>query len=161
MNLIIVIALAIILFGLVFLTRRRFGLLGLALGAGATLASLWGYEAGIVLASTGVIPDGQATGAIAVAAITLLPALLLLGRGKKTKKVGIKVTSSLLFVILSLTLLAESLSTALPLDATGIVIYTTLLQYRDVIVSVGLVAALIDILVAKTPKPAPDAKPHH
>ena len=35
------VVLGLILFGLAFMTRRRFGVLGLALAAGSVLSSLW------------------------------------------------------------------------------------------------------------------------
>lgn len=161
MNLIIVIAIAVVLFGLVFFSRRRFGMLGLALAAGVTVASMWGADAGVVLSSVGVLPSGQSTDAIAIAALTMLPALLLLTKGKKTKKVGLKVFSGVLFVVMSLAVLVEPLTSMLPLDATGVVIYSTLLQYQSLIISAGIVVAVFDILFARSPKPAPDAKAHH
>ena len=161
MNLIIVITLAVVLFGLVFFSRRRFGMLGLALAAGVTLGSIWGVDAGVVLSSISVLPSGQSTDAIAVAILTMLPALLLLTKGKKTKKVGLKIFSGVMFVIVSLAVLVNPLSSMLPLDATGVVLYSTLLQYQSLIISAGIVVAVLDILFAKTPKPAPDAKAHH
>lgn len=161
MNVIIVIALAVILFGLVFFSRRRFGMLGLALAAGVTVGSMWGADGGVLLSSVGILPSGSSTDAIALAILTMLPALLLLTKGKKTKKVGVKVLSGLLFVVMSLAALVGPLSLMLPLDATGVVVYSTLLQYQSLIISAGIVVAVLDILFAKTPKPAPDAKAHH
>lgn len=161
MNLIIVVAIGVILFGLAFLSKRRFGMHGLALAAGATLASLWGNDAGVLLASAGVLPPSIAADALALCLVTVLPALLLLTRGKKYKKVGSRVVGSLLFTILALAFIVQPLSSVLPLDATGVVIYTTLLQYQSLIISGGIVLAIIDILMAKAPKPAPEEKHRH
>ena len=47
MNVVLIFGLlAVVLFGSAFVTRRRFGLLGLALAAGSILSGLWGYDAG-------------------------------------------------------------------------------------------------------------------
>jgi hypothetical protein len=75
---IILASVALALFFGAFISKRRFGLLGLALTAGATLSTIWSYNAGLVVAATGVVPDGVITQAIAQSLVVLLPAILLL-----------------------------------------------------------------------------------
>jgi hypothetical protein len=161
MNLIIVAVIAVVLFGLAFISRRRFGIHGLALAAGAFLSQLWGNDLGVILSGFNLLPDGFSAVAVSVCIITVLPALLLMFRGKKAKKVITRVFSGLIFAVLALAFIVEPLSSVLPLDATGVVIYTILLQYKGLIIGSGIIIAILDILLATTPKPAPEEKHRH
>jgi len=76
---------AVIMFFAAFISKRRFGLLGLALTAGATLSTLWSYDAGLVVSSLGFIPEGELTQAVTQSAVVLLPAFLLLFHGYTSK----------------------------------------------------------------------------
>ena len=56
--------LAIGLFVAAFITRRRFGLLGLALAAGSILSSIWAREAGYIASIFGVRQSAVSTAVI-------------------------------------------------------------------------------------------------
>jgi hypothetical protein len=95
-------ALAIALFVGAFWSRRRYGLLGLALTAGATISSIWSYDAGLVVSSTGLFPNGPLTNAITLSVIVLLPAIILLFHGYTYKENAARVIGAFLFTVLAL-----------------------------------------------------------
>ena len=161
MNIIILAVVAIVLFGLAFLSKRRFGTHGLALAAGATLSGLWAEYIAVLLSSAALLPAGLKPEAVAAVLITIAPALLLLLRGRKTKKVGMRLFGAVLFTVLALAFIVEPLISLLPLDGGANVIYVTLLDYRALIIGAALLVAVLDILLAKAPKPVPEEKHRH
>lgn len=151
----VVIILAVLAIGLflgAFWSRRRYGLLGLALTAGATLSSIWSYDAGLVVSSTGLVPSGPLTNAITLSLIVLLPAIILLFHGYTYKENAARVIGSILFTVLALAFLVEPLGFALPLEGTANDVYKWLLQWREVIISIGVVLAVIDLFFTKPAK---------
>jgi hypothetical protein len=142
-------ALAVALFLGAFMSKRRFGLLGLALTAGATLSNIWSYDAGLVVSSTGLVPDGPLTNAIALSLIVLLPAIVLLFHGYTYKENAARVIGSLLFMMLALAFLVEPIGFALPLQGVAADVYRWLVQYKEVIISIGVVLAIIDLFFTK------------
>jgi len=154
-------ALVIALFAGSFISKRRFGLLGLALTAGATLSTIWSYDAGLVVSSTGVLPDGVITQAVTQSLVVLLPAILLLFHGYAYKNMASRIIGSLMFAILALAFLVEPIGYALPLDGLGGVVYSNINQYKDVIISVGVICAIIDIFFTKPAHLAEKSKKKH
>ena len=158
---IILVGVALGLFFGAFISKRRFGLLGLALTAGATLSTIWSYNVGLVVAATGVVPDGVITQAVAQSLVVLLPAILLLFHGYSYKGVVGRVVGALLFTVLALAFLVEPLSYALPLDGSGGVVYSTIRQYKDIIISAGVILAVIDLFFTKPAHLAEKSKKKH
>ena len=78
---IIFVVLAIVLFTGAFLSKRRFGLLGLGLTAGSVISTIWNYNAGLVVSASGLVPEGPLTDAVTSALLILLPAILLFFHG--------------------------------------------------------------------------------
>lgn len=144
--------LAIILFAGAFFSRRRFGLLGLALTAGATLSSIWAYNAGLVISMTGLVPAGPLTNAIALSVVVLLPAVLLLFHGYTYKGTIGRIVGAALFTVLALAFLVEPIGYALPLEGVAADAYGWLVTYKDVIISLGVIAAVVDLFFTKPAK---------
>lgn len=142
-------ALAVILFLGAYISKRRFGLLGLALTAGATLSTLWTYEAGLIVSSTGLVPEGVVTQAVTQSLVVLLPAILLLFHGYAYKNRTSRIVGSLLFTVLALAFLVEPIGYALPLEGAGAHVYATLKNYKDLIISAGVVLAIVDLFFTK------------
>lgn len=149
---IVLASLAIALFLGAFWSRRRFGLLGLALTAGATLSSIWSYDAGLVVSSTGLVPNGPLTNAVALSLIVLLPAIILLFHGYTYKENAARVIGSLLFMVLALAFLVEPLSFALPLEGGANDVYKWVIQWQELIISIGVVLAVVDLFFTKPAK---------
>lgn len=143
---------ALALFGIAFLSKRRFGLLGLALAAGATLSTIWSYEAGLIVAGTGLVPKGEITQAVTQALVVLLPATLLLFHGYSYKDKMSRIIGALLFTLLALAFLVDPIGYALPLDGYSTTIYSWLKDNKNVIISVGIILAVIDLFFTKRAK---------
>lgn len=142
-------ALAVVLFLGAYISKRRFGLLGLALTAGATLSTLWTYEAGLIVSSTGLVPEGVVTQAATQSLVVLLPAILLLFHGYAYKNRASRIVGSLLFTVLALAFLVEPIGYALPLEGVGAQVYGTLKNYKDLIISAGVILAIVDLFFTK------------
>lgn len=142
-------ALFAILFAGAFISKRRFGLLGLALTAGATVSTIWDYTAGLMVSSTGLVPNGPITQAVTQSLIVLLPAILLLFHGYAYKNLVSRIIGSLLFAILGLAFLVEPIGYALPLEGLGADIYRQVVNYKDLIISVGVILAVADLFFTK------------
>ncbi len=138
-----------VLFTVAFISKRRFGLLGLALTAGATLSVLWADTAGLVVSATGLVPNGPINEAVTLSLIVLLPAILLLFHGYSYKKLVGRIIGSLLFAILALTFLLEPIGHVLVLEGIGADIFNQISYYKNVIISVGVIFAIIDIFFTK------------
>ncbi len=153
--------LAVVLFAGAFISKRRFGLLGLALTAGATLSSIWSYNAGLVVSATGLVPEGVITQAVAQSAVVLLPAILLLFHGYSYKNVVSRIVGSFLFTILALAFLVDPIRYALPLEGLGATVYSYLTQYKDIIISAGVILAVVDLFFTKPAHLAEKAHKKH
>ena len=159
MNVVIIFAvLAIVLFVAAFMTKRRFGLLGLALAAGSILSTIWSFDAGLVVSAVGIFPPGPLTTAITLALIVLLPAVVLLFHGYTYKSLVGRIVGAVLFTLLALAFLVEPLGFALPLDGVGADIYQQLIQYKELIISVGMVLAVVDLFFTKPAAPLIERK---
>lgn len=153
--------LAVVLFAGAFISKRRFGLLGLALTAGATLSSIWSYNAGLVVSATGLVPEGVITQAVAQSAVVLLPAILLLFHGYSYKNIVSRIVGSFLFTILALAFLVDPIRYALPLEGLGATVYSYLTQYKDIIISAGVILAVVDLFFTKPAHLAEKAHKKH
>lgn len=140
------------LFIVAFVTRRRFGVLGLALAAGATLSSLWAEQLTPLVAQAGVQIVAPPLENVVAAGLVLLPAVLLFFSGPTYHHGTERVIGSLAFAILALAFLLEPLGGSLVLDSTGHVIYNFVIHNRVYIVTLGLAFAVFDLLATRTPK---------
>jgi hypothetical protein len=149
-----------LLFAGAFISKRRFGLLGLALTAGATVSTIWDYEAGFMIAATGLVPDGPITQAVTLSLIVLLPALLLLFHGATYKNMFARCMGSLFFAALGLAFLVGPIEYVLPLQGLGADIFNQIKYYKDVIISVGVIIAVIDLFLTKPVRAEKEGKKH-
>ena len=144
----IFILLAVVLFVLSYIHKRRFGLLGLALAAGSLLSGIWGYNAGLIAGGLGA-PSGAVTTAIVLSVILLLPAVILLFHGPTYHNLIGRVIGAGLFTILALAFLIEPLSHALMPQGTGVDAYNWLVDNRNYVIGFGLIAAVADLFLTK------------
>ncbi len=154
-TIVVLAAIAALLFAGAFISKRRFGLLGLALTAGATLSVMWADTAGLMVSATGLVPNGPITEAATLSLLVLLPALLLLFHGYSYKKLPGRIIGSLLFTLLALAFLLEPIGHVLILEGIGADIYTQIVNYKEAIISVGVILAVVDLFFTK---PAPKAE---
>lgn len=141
-----------ILFVLAFVTKRRFGVLGLALAAGSMLSELWSSTLTPLVEETGVQVDVPPLITLVSVSLVLLPAVVLLFGGPSYKETTQRLVGAGLFAALAFALLVEPLGSALVLQGFGRDLYEFFYEYRVYIVTVGLVLALLDILATRGSK---------
>jgi hypothetical protein len=144
----ICIIIALALFVSAFITKRRFGLLGLALATGSILSGIWGYNAGLVASCFG-IPSGPITSAVVLALIILLPAGILLFHGYTYRTLVGQIVGASLFTLLALAFLVEPLSNVLILHGYSANVYDWLSNNRTTIIGFGLIIAIVDLFLTK------------
>jgi hypothetical protein len=147
-----------ILFATSFFTKRRFGILGLALAAGSILSGFWLYDGGLV-AGLFNIPNSPYTTAAVSSIIILLPsiAIILFYGGKYKTMVG-RVVGSILFAVLAMAFLFEPLSHTFTFSGPETIVMNAITANRQIIISLGLVAAVVDVVLYGS-KHAPEG--HH
>lgn len=150
--LIIFLGIVAVLFVLAYVTKRRFGLLGLALAAGALLSSLWVGDLTPIIAGAGIVVVEPPLETIVSVGLTLLPAILLLFSGPVYKGKLHRVVGAAVFALLAGALLLPTFGSALVVDEVARPAYDVLSQYRPVIITFALVYAIGDLVVAKSPK---------
>ncbi|RYZ86966.1 MAG: hypothetical protein EOO68_28220 [Moraxellaceae bacterium] len=153
MNVLIIIAIIFaVLFALAFFAKRRFGVLGLALTAGATLSGLWANELTPYIRQAGLELVAPPLETVVAIVLILLPAVVLLFSGPKVHKLSQKVFSAALFALLALAYMVEPLESALILEGEAKMLFGYLNDYHGWIITAGIVYALFDLLFVKTPK---------
>lgn len=153
MNVALVFAVVLVLlFMLAFLTKRRFGVLGLALAAGAMLSSLWAESLTPIFVNAGVVIEKPPMITVVSVALVLLPAVLLLFSGPSYKDMPMRLGGAFLFSALAVALLVEPLGSALVLTGDSKTVYNFFVENRVYIVTAGLILALLDILMTRTSK---------
>jgi len=140
------------LFTLAFFTRRRFGVLGLALATGALISGLWVADLTPVVAQAGFVLIKPPLESVVAASLTLAPALLLLMSGPSYRSSWQRAFGAVLFAVLAAVLLLEPLGSALIIDGPGEQLYKFFVTNRVIIITVCVGMALIDLLLTKTPK---------
>ena len=128
----------LLLFGLAYLTKRRFGVLGLALAAGSMLSGLWAETLTPIVAGAGIQVDVPPLITIVSVALVLLPAVLLLFSGPSYHERCLRLGGAALFALLAFALLIEPLGSALVLQDQGKVIYDFVAENQVYIVTAGL-----------------------
>lgn len=144
----IFIIVAVVLFAAAFISKRRFGLLGLALATGSLLSGIWGFDAGLVANLFG-LPTGSYTTAGILAIIVLLPAGVLLFHGNTYKTMIGRIIGASLFTLLAIAFLVEPLSSILIPQGLGADVYGWVANNKDMIIGAGLIAAVVDLFLTK------------
>lgn len=136
-----------LLFLLAFFTKRRFGLLGLALAAGSMLSELWAAKLTPLIEQAGLSLQNPPLLTVVSVGLVLLPALVLLFSGPTYHDMLKRIVGSVLFAGLAFALLIEPLGSALVLQDQGKAVYDFVLRNQVYIVTIGLVVAIFDLLV--------------
>lgn len=150
--LIVVAVVTAALFVTVYITKRRLGVLGLALAAGAILSNLWVGDLTPLVAQAGIEIIRPPLSSVVATVVTLLPAIVLLFGGPSYKASWQRILGSLAFAVLAITLLLEPLSAALVIDDSGKPVYEFLHRYQNIFITTGLSLAVIDLLLTRNPR---------
>jgi hypothetical protein len=152
MNALVVLAVLLgALFALSYITKRRFGVLGLALCAGSLLSASWTSTLTPWVESHGVDFVSPPLSAVVSTVLILGPALLLFFSGPTYSSALQRIAGSVAFALLAFVFLLQPIGVAMVFDDTGEQIYSVLQQNSNVIVVVGIFVALADILITRTP----------
>ena len=150
MNVIItLLIIAVGIFVAAFITKRRFGLLGLALAAGSILSGIWGYDIGLEASAFGA-PSGMLTTAIVSCLIILFPAGILLFHGDKYRSLIGRIIGAVLFTLLAVAFFIEPLSRAIIPQGFGSDVFNWLVNNRTMVIGAGLTIALFDLILTKS-----------
>ncbi|MEI6054352.1 MAG: hypothetical protein WCQ49_03235 [Candidatus Saccharibacteria bacterium] len=155
----IYIVIAVGLFISAYITKRRFGLLGLALASGSLLSQIWGYDIGLIASGFG-LPSNPLTVAIITSLVVLLPAGVLLFHGYTYKNKIARIVGAAMFTLLALAFLVEPLGNVLMPTGSSFDIYIMILKYRTLIIGAGLILAVLDLFLTK-PAHLSDKKSKH
>jgi len=160
MNALLVLAVLLVsLFALAYITKRRFGVLGLALCAGSLLSASWTSTLTPWVESQGIIFVSPPLTAVVSTLLILGPALLLLFSGPTYSSQIQRIAGAAAFAILSFVFLLQPIGIAFVFDDSTSQIYSSIQQSSNLIVVVGILAALGDILITRTPHSS--KKPSH
>lgn len=139
-------SIVIVVFGLAFLSGRRYGALALSLAAGSVLSNIWSDELSILLQNYNIGLPFLPSGALAVGSLLLLPlAVMFLNGPKYTGKLG-RVFSALAIGVLTAAFLVQPLGKHMALEADALNVYQVLASFWQYIVTVGLLLGLFDLL---------------
>lgn len=136
----------VLLFALAFVTKRRFGVLGLALGAGSILSSLWAQTLTPMVEHAGVVVNQPPMITVVSVALVLLPAIILFLGGPKYHGLVPRLLGAFCFAALALALLIQPLGSAFVLHGNSQQIYDFFVTNRVYIVTIGLILAVGDLL---------------
>ena len=150
--------LLLVLFVLAFVTKRRLGVLGFALAAGAIFSGQWTDVATTTIEGLGLQIVAPPLGLLVAVILLLLPALLLLMSGPTYSKKGQRIFGAAVFAILACAFLVEPLGRNIVLTPETQDIYTFIATNNTYIITLGLIASLADLLVTKTHKPPKEGK---
>ena len=140
------------LFFLSFLTRRRFGGLALVLLAGTVLSDLWAGEVTTVLEGAGVSITTPPLGAVVGIGLIVAPVFLCFLGGPQAKAGLPRVAHALFFALFAGSLLVGSLAQLLVVEGPGQVLYDIVLSYKNYILTIGILIAIVDMMSIKMPK---------
>lgn len=154
MTLAVILGILAVLFALAFVTRRRYGVLGLGLAAGVMLAAnarpfVSGFYEMNRLPTSPLSADTAA-----IITLVLLPSLLLMISGPSYHKKLSAVIGAAGYAFIGTVLLIGPLVTALPPEPTVSAVLGQIAASQQVIVSSGIILALIDTMWTHTKAPA-------
>jgi hypothetical protein len=155
MTVIVSLVIALALFGLSFLSRRRFGVLGLALAAGALLASQMTKDLSRLISQYDIPVEPLSAISAASIFLTLLPALILLLGGPSYKKRKQAITGAIAFTVMAMLLILEPLTGSMSPDRLMEPFVNWVSRYDSLLLAVGIGFAVMDAWMINI-APSPD-----
>ena len=153
----LLVGMAVVLAGLVYIAKRHFGLPVMGLAVGMVVTQLWAADVMPYVASLSVGIDRSTLLAVVTIVLTVLPAVVLVCCGSVVSQRWWRIGGSLIFGVVVTYVLFGALSSLVPpVDETSKTVMAALDGSYAVVVTVGFACALVDTLVAR----AKGAKPH-
>ncbi len=157
---IVVVLIAVVLFACAYISRRRFGVLVLALIAGEVLSRLWTDQVTPYIASLGFVLVKPPLTSVVAFGLILAPAIILLFSGPSTKRHHERLIGAAIFMIMVIVLAFDYISDALVIDTYGETIKSYISSYRPMILTVGIIVSVLDILAIHTRRTHTDHAGH-
>lgn len=151
---IIIITLVVVsaLFALSYFSRRRFGVLGLALCAGFLLSTMWAADVTPLLRNAGVVLLTPPLSSVVSVALILLPSLLLMFGGPTYPNHGHRLIGSFAYALLATAFLLSPLGSSINMDNDTKEIYMFFIDNRNIIITIAIGYALFDLITYQMPK---------
>ncbi len=155
MTLMVLIALMAALFGLAFLTKRRYGVLGLGLAGGLVLSQQISKDFGNFLQALDVPVEPLPFVTAASLFLILAPSLILMFSGPKYTDQRYVIAGSLLFAVFGTVLMLAPLVTSLPFADRAAIqpLISQIALNSPVIISAGVIIAVFDMMHAHGKSP--------
>lgn len=145
--------LLVILFCFSFFTKRRYGVLGLGLAAGALLGTNWTDSLTPFIENQGINIVTPPLSALVQTTLIVLPPFLLFMNGPSYTKMWQRLLGSVLFTLLAFTFLLKPIGAAVFLDGIGMQIWAFFHAYASIFIVIGIVTAILDVLLSPKLKP--------
>ncbi len=158
MTVIVSLVIALALFGVAFLSRRRFGVLGLALTAGALLAGQMTKDLSKLIASYDIPVEPLSTISAASIFLTLLPALVLLLSGPSYKKRKQAILGAVAFTVMAMLLILGPLTSSMAPDKLMEPFLQWVARYNSLLLAVAIGAAVADAWMIHNLSPPDETK---
>ena len=153
----LLVGMAVVLAGLVYIAKRHFGLPIMGLAVGIVVTQLWAADVMPYVASLSVGIDRSTLLAVVTIVLTVLPAVVLVCCGSVVSQRWWRISGSLIFGVVAVYVLFGALSSLVPpVDETSKTVVAALDGSHAAVVTTGFACALVDTLVARTK----GAKPH-
>lgn len=151
MNITLII-IALVLFAVMYITKRRYGLLALAMVAGSIISASWSGYVTTLLQDQGVKLLSPPLNVVVAVVLIILPAVFLLFVGPKYRQKWQQITGSLLFALLGTLLIAVAISRETPTAIADNQVAVMAAQAYPLIIVIGVTVAIIDTMLAHMPK---------
>ncbi len=144
MTLVVIIVLFLALFALAFLSKRRFGTLGLALAAGALLADQLSREVARYFDKLDVPVEPLSSLTAARVVLILLPAIVLLMSGPSYSSKRTAFFGALAFGLMATLLVLGPLTTSLPIEGAVRPMLDFVAANQSLLLACAVTAAVVD-----------------
>lgn len=135
----------LIIFAVFYGTKRNVGMPALGLSAGYVLANMWTLRATERISDAGVVLTSPPLQSVVAIVLTLLPALIIIGKATKAHGRTHRLYSSLIFALLAVTLTYTAFAST-TLDSTSSKILVQILPYDSIVTTLCIALALVDVL---------------
>ena len=153
----LLVGMAVVLAGLVYVAKRHFGLPVIGLAVGMVMTQLWAADVMPYVASLSVGIDRSTLLAVVTIVLTVLPAVVLVCCGSVVSQRWWRIGGSLVFGVVAVYVLFGALSSLVPpVDEASKTVVAALDGSHAAVITMGFACALVDTLVAR----AKCAKPH-
>ncbi len=158
MTIIVTLVMLLALFALAYVSRRRFGVLGLALTAGALLARQMTKDLSWAISYYDLPVEPLTTVSAASIALILTPALVLLFSGPSYKTNVQAVVGAVMFALMAMLLILGPLATSLQPDAFMQPVFAWVARNNSVLLAGMVALAVVDTWMVHNHSPHDDKK---